>query len=342
MLKKLLSHLLCLIFLCTSSPVISADGSAPLQMTEQELRLHYPHARIIHVEKSDYPRLAERLARQGYALTAAADLEAVENGNNEAAPDKAGQHEAGRYKVSPYKVSQENKASNDDCAGSQGDESQPSASDESFRVLVDITDDILHSGNNSSGGEGAAVVFVIVGAVVILVWALYVFKYIYDLAAGFRPCGRWSELGFVSSSISSTGIQHIAFDGVRYMTGFRDGNTDVGIAVELGHSDILLTEVTALQLQGRYWFLGPVLRWRLSRSNNPHYFQMNFMGGSTEHDEIGVIAKASLGLRFGLGDHLHLGLSWGAMNVELNNDQGIISDRDQYHYLYGVSAGFRF
>ena len=46
--------------------------------------------------------------------------------------------------------------------------------------------------------------------------------------------------------------------------------------------------------------------------------------------------------RFGLGDHLHLGLSWGAMNVELNNDQGIISDRDQYHYLYGVSAGFRF
>jgi hypothetical protein len=69
---------------------------------------------------------------------------------------------------------------------------------------------------------------------------------------------------------------------------------------------------------------------------------MNFMGGSTEHDEVGVLARASLGFRLGLGDHVHVGVSWGAMNVRLNNDQGIISDRDQYHYLYGINAGFGF
>ena len=57
---------------------------------------------------------------------------------------------------------------------------------------------------------------------------------------------------------------------------------------------------------------------------------------------MGVIAQATLGLQFGIGDAMRLGLSWGAMNINLKNDQGIISDDEQYYYLYGLNVGYRF
>lgn len=197
---------------------------------------------------------------------------------------------------------------------------------------------------NSSGSssDDAAVLFVVVGTVVVIVWALYVFKYLYDISLGNTPCGRWSELAVVSSNASAGVAQHARFDGLRYSTGFREGSLDVGLGFELGQTDILLSEVGVLELEGRYWLLGPILRWRLSRGKNPSYFQMNFVAGSTEHDEVGLLAKASLGLLFGIGDSLQLGVNWGAMNINLNDNQGIISERSQYHYLYGINMGFRF
>ncbi|MDH5573525.1 MAG: hypothetical protein OEY89_17305, partial [Gammaproteobacteria bacterium] len=64
--------------------------------------------------------------------------------------------------------------------------------------------------------------------------------------------------------------------------------------------------------------------------------------GSTEFDAMGTIAQANLGLQFGIGDSFKLGVSWGAMNINLNNTQGIVSERDQYYYLYGVNMGYQF
>jgi hypothetical protein len=320
MLKTRFARLLCVLFtISTCSPINAATPPVWGDLNEQAIRSQYPGARIVHVQPEDYPQLAERLSHQGYVV--ATDGEFGQEQNVDAsAPGAHGK---------------------DDCDSGTSSKTDPEATEDSFRLIVDVTDDMLRSGNHG-GGEGAAIVFVIVGAVVIVVWALYVVKYLYDLAVGFQPCGRWSELTLVSSTISASDLQHIDFDGARFMTGFRDGNMDVGIALELGHVDLLLTEASSLALKGSYWLLGPMLRWRLSSGSNPHYFQMNFMGGSTEHDEVGVLARASLGFRLGLGDHVHVGVSWGAMNVRLNNDQGIISDRDQYHYLYGINAGFGF
>ena len=105
---------------------------------------------------------------------------------------------------------------------------------------------------------------------------------------------------------------------------------------------ILLVEVGTLELKGRYWLLGPILRWRFSDDINPNYFQMNFIAGTTEHDEVGMLAKASLGFLFGVGDSMQLGFNWGAMNIDLNENQGIITERDQYHYFYGINVGFKF
>ena len=69
---------------------------------------------------------------------------------------------------------------------------------------------------------------------------------------------------------------------------------------------------------------------------------MNFLAGSTEIDELGVIAQATLELQFGIGDAMRLGISWGAININIERDQGFITEREQYYYLYGLNIGYRF
>jgi len=54
------------------------------------------------------------------------------------------------------------------------------------------------------------------------------------------------------------------------------------------------------------------------------------------------LARANLGLQFALTGSLHLGLSWGVMNIDLNNDQGILSARDSYEYFFGINSRVNF
>ena len=323
MIKKIITYLLCFTLgWATVFPVAMAEEISAMDMTEEQIRAQYPDARIIHIEPEDYPQLAENLRQQGYEKKSeAGTTEAVE-------------------KKSELPVLNEEASKVDDCGNksSLGE----SVGDDTIGETIDITANIFKSKGKSGSKEEAVVVFVIIGAVVIVVWALYVMKYIYDLAAGFKPCETWYDFSFTSSSISADNNQFVDFNGLHFATGFRDGNTDVGIAAEIGDSDIFLTETSSLKLEGLYWFLGPVLRWRLSDDRNPHYFHMSFMGGSTKHDEVGILAKATLGLRFGIGKNFHIGFSWGAMNINLNDNQGVITELDQYHQLFGITSGFRF
>lgn len=301
------------------------NSAVMMEMNEQVLLNDYPQAKILHVTTDNYPALEERLKQMGYQKSKPVALDLAQSDT--------------RYiKQSPSEDNRPVETSTSDDCGQGG---ITSSSEESFRVIVDLTDDIMDSGNNASGDE-AVVVFVIIGAVVLVVWTLYVFKYFYDVSVGIVPCGRWSELTMITSGTSNDGDQHARFNGLRYSTGFRNGVADVGISLEAGQIDLLLREVTSLELEGQYWLLGPVLRWRLLDEANPSYLEMNFLAGSTEHDEVGLLARANIGVLIGIGKALQLGLNWGVMNINLNGDQGIISDRSQYHYLYGINIGFRF
>lgn len=304
-------------------PVYATENIFIADFSEAELLEKYPGAKVIRVTPEEYPALEKNLRQRGYSQSEIMSLQRVQ---------LTGEKSARRVEPQP-----ENISSRDDCAGS----GLESAGEESIRVVVDFTEDMMKSGNHSSRDE-AVILFIVIGTVVLVVWSLYVFKYIYDVSAGFKPCGRWKELTVVKSTTLTGDDQHARFEGLRLSAGFRDGMTDVGISFELGQADILLREVGVLELKGRYWLLGPMLRWRLSQDINPSYFQMNFTAGTTEHSEVGLLAKASLGLLFGIGESMQLGLNWGAMNINLDGDQGIISERSQYYYLYGINVGFRF
>jgi hypothetical protein len=299
------------------------QASSMAGLSEAELVEKYPDAKIIHVTTEEYPALVRKLRFKGYMQSEDGPLQLARRGvivNTQGKQTKL------------------NRSSRQGDCADKGDES---AGEESFRVMVDFTEDMMESGNKSSSDE-AAVLFIIVGTVVLVVWSLYIFKYIYDVSVGIKPCGRWNELKIVRNTTSTGDDQHARFEGVRISTGFRTGSTDVGISFELGQADILLREVGVLELQGRYWLLGPTLRWRLSQAKNPSFFRMSFTAGTTEHDEVGLLAKASLGLLVGVGDSMQLGFNWGAVNINLDGNQGIITERKQYRYLYGMDVGFRF
>ena len=325
MFKKITSYLLCFTLAwSTVVPVYAEQAVITTDMTEQEIRMLHPNAKIIHVAQENYSQLAENLRNQGYAPKTETFLAQANTQNIEHAISNT-----------------ESTSNTPECNDTTLTKTSNKSGSGDINAAIDISDGILKSGNGS-GGDGAVIVFVIIGAIVIVVWALYVFKYLYDLSTGFVPCEYWYQLTYTSSSISDDLETHFNMDGLRFTTGFRDDGTDVGIALEMGHADILLTEQQSLKLDGFYWMLGPTLQWRLSTGYNPHNIYMNFMGGTTEHDEIGVIAKASVGLQFGLGKHFHLGFNFGAMNINLNDNQAILTDRDQFHFLYGVNSGFRF
>jgi len=308
--KKFISFLLCVSVTFCYTPFSYADityvGDG---MSEAEIKARYPDAKIIHTTQKEYPEVARQLRDQGYALQQESSTGSSVNYSN-------------------------------DCNQSSG--RNPQTTDDTIRMGVEITDDILDSAGNSSNNKLAAIVFVIIGTIVVVVWAIYVFKYMYDLASGFRPCFPWYEFTLSSSSTSSKSIKQLDLTGLRFMTGFSDENTDVGIALELGESDIKFTDTDSVNFGGNYWMLGPVLRWHLNKELNPHTFQMSFMGGSTQSRSVDLLARANIGVQFSLSNSFHLGFSWGVMNIELNSHQGIITERDEYEYFFGINSGVQF
>ena len=276
-------------------------------MSEAEIKARHPDAKIIRTSKEQYPVVAKSLSDQGYA---------VQNNTTSA-----------------------NSTYIDDCNKNSGNDKQ--STDSSIRAAVEITDDILNSSTNSNS-KSTALVFVIIGTVVVVVWAIYVLKYMVDLATGFKPCSPWYEFTVVSSFMSNASFEKLDLLGMRFMTGFRDEQTDIGIALELGKADVILKNETSTNFSGNYWLLGPVLKWHLGKQVNSSTLQMSFMGGTAEGNNVDFLARANLGFQFALSDSFHLGLNWGVMNIELNNDQGIISARDDYEYFFGVNSGVSF
>lgn len=304
-------------------------ASAPV--AAQSLPTRHPQARVIEVSAQDYPALAQRLRQAGYRP-----------GEEAAAVQLAASEPQTTSPATAPGPEQDAPAAADDQGAGDCDAQSPRQTSREGQAGVQVNiGNIAHPGGRGSGND-AVVIFVIVGTVVLVVWTLYAIKYLADRARGVEICGeRWSEWALASTSLNSGRSQQANFNGLRYLGGISQEAFGFGISAEIGQSEVLLAEAGTLRLRGLYWLLGPMLRWRLSPAVNPSYFQMEFLAGSTENKEMGVIAVAKLGFNFGLTDRVRLGLSYGAMNLNLH-EQGIILDRSQTYTLWGLDMGYRF
>ncbi len=309
--KKTIIGLLCVTMSWAS--IVPAYAKSP--ETLSALNEQYPDAKIIHVSREEYPALASWLAQNGYQT--AGEQVVLSDSRDRDSRDM------------PVTDARAPRAS-DDCDENQREAQPPN-------VFLNIS-----NSTNSRGGGNSEFVFVVIGAIVVVVWTIYAVKYLVDLSVGRRSCGAWSDVAFSSSWGMANGGASNWFGGVRYLTGVRSGSTDLGLSGEIGQAQIHMPE-ESLDVHGLYWLLGPLLRWHMgSGSGNPHYFQMEFLAGTTEHDEVGVIAQAKVGFNFAVGDNFRWGVNIGALNINLSESEGVIGERSQYHSMTGLEWGYRF
>lgn len=324
MITKLIARFVCIsIIWVTVYPTYASPQPMPEQMDETSIKVLYPNARVIHVSAEDYPELQTKLRLSGYQPQTETNT-----------PLLALNQPVQTTEDMPVSASTDD----DECRGrSDSDYSQDESADNSVGINLDFL-----NGRGGGNSDDAAVLFVIVGAIVLVVWTIYAIKYLYDVTSGIEVCGkRWSEWTFSRSEMNTDNTQYAHFSGVRYITGVDRGTSNIGLSAELGQADVSLTESGSLRLQGMYWLLGPMLRWSLPASRYQSYFQMDFVAGSTEHEEMGIIAAARMGFNFGLNDQLRFGINYGALNINLH-EQGIILDRTQFYTFWGLELGFRY
>ncbi len=321
MFKKTLSYLLCTCLVGSPfSQVLAQGGIFPSVSTIQDVTQNYPNASVIHVSEKEYPGLEQSLRQRGYEQTRAIHLAQAESQDF--------------HKIDKADV----RSPDADCGSKDYRGEEPGQA--ALRVSIDFTNDMMNSSGRRDD-RSAAVVFVVVGTIVVFVWALYLFRYLYDISVGNYQC-RWSDIAFSSTSTYRRLDQYIHFYGVQYQTGASYGSTNFGVSLELGNASIYLTDISSLQLSGLYWMVGPVLQFRMGEKRNPSYFHMSFRAGSTENTEVGVIGEVRVGFHLGISDNAYIGLDWGAMNLKLKETESIISNANQFDYIYGVNVGYSF
>jgi len=203
-------------------------------------------------------------------------------------------------------------------------------------------------------GDGAAVMLIIIGVVVIAALFVYAGKFIADLFSGDGEYYTyWWDIGTQFITLDTEASEQGNFTGLKFSGGFVANRlAQFGLAAEVGSMDLDLnynrnSTPQRIQLEGTYWLIGPTVRWLLGYTDteqlaNNSYFYLELLGGSSDRNEVDKMAVARVGFNTGIGEHLRLGAHYGAFYLGLNEDQGFANDGDNYWDMYGLEIGYQF
>lgn len=216
-------------------------------------------------------------------------------------------------------------------------------SDGGAEPTVDLATNVLRQvGRGSDRNDAAVVMFVLIGAVVVVALVVYSTKYFYDAYAGFAQCPKWWDLTLQSTLFSGDVVSQGTLTGLRLSTGIQEYTTRIGLTAELGRLAMTFSG-PASNVSANYWMIGPALRWYdTSRNGEPWYLSAELLGGSANNHQVGTVSAARIGLNFPIGGSMRMGVSVGALYTALNNIEGAIAKYDNYYYLLGFELGTRF
>jgi len=196
---------------------------------------------------------------------------------------------------------------------------------------------------NIGGGNDdlAALVFVVIGLVVVFSFVIYAGTYLY----------QWTNYGLRKSGWYSLGLGMYGFgnqkewggmEAVRFGIGIRDLGFDWGLSAELGQIDSTLATgegETNLAVTGVYGAAGPVLVYNHGQGQR---YYLEFLAGTSEHKEVHVLAKAMAGVRLESNSGWYFGASTGSLMVSLKSSLGLVRNKNPYNWLSGVEFGVGF
>ncbi len=216
------------------------------------------------------------------------------------------------------------------------------AAEPELQVGGQLKFDIPQKGT-SSGGDAAAALFIIIGAVAVVALAVYAGKYLYDVSTNDKEYEYWGDMSanFSFYNDAKTGIGG-DMNGVKLAGGFKDGGARVGLAAEVGSYSFDIegkNEDIYLNYTGSYAMVGPHIRF--SSRPTKDYVYVELLGGKSSLEELKTIAVARMGYNAYLDD-LMFGVNIGAIYAGLDEDEGIAKNIDNFNTSMGLEIGYRF
>ncbi len=215
--------------------------------------------------------------------------------------------------------------------------------DESNLALVDSVNAFARAGHSSSG-DGALIIFAVIGVVVLIVWIPYVLAYLYQwIAKGESAKGWWQlELLYTAMSrerLSSDTQRSGGFLGLRgslFMG--EDSGQQMILVVEGGRVDfeeVILGQKR--EYQAGYLMAGP----GLSFGSEQTHFGLQIIGGTADSRAIGLLSKATGFFKINFNPWL-FSLDLGALYSNIHSDRGAARDIDGFQFVGSVGFGLSF
>ncbi len=205
-------------------------------------------------------------------------------------------------------------------------------------------------GGGWSGDDWAAVIYVVVGVVVVGAFVIYGLQMLTELAINkddypmFMEAGlRLSYSGKAFEDPNGRGdlYRDAYLAGLRFAIGFDRPGMGIGLAVEGGYIDVFLRGIDnpaeTFDFKGGYLVAGPMLRFG---DNKPWSFSLEFLNGTSNHASIGWISKSRMTLQYKVGDHLLLGGHLGAVFYDLHFLDGLGVREGNFNRDLSLISGF--
>lgn len=197
---------------------------------------------------------------------------------------------------------------------------------------------------NFSGSGDSAVIFVIIGAIVVVALVVYAGEYLYEVIATDKQHSYWIDNSFIYSNFYNDYTQSSgSMAGYKLSFGFDGKNTKVGVSAEAGTFDFSFFQEESrwLDANGAYFMAGPTVRFYPPTDKTAYLFA-EMLGGKSDNKNINTLGQARLGVSKTFQNNLILGLSLGAIFVGLNDDEGILEYKDEFETTTSFEMGYKF
>ena len=207
----------------------------------------------------------------------------------------------------------------------------------------DLLVEIMRTDWTSS--DASVVIFVVIGAVVVLAVVVYAGAYLYDMATGSDEYLHWWNLETQASFL--TGNRSRGYTaGLKLSAGFERNDTRVGAILESGYLDVGIRQEgqsERLDADGVFVMAGVGVRWIFGETpKNPSHFGMELLAGTAWDEQVDVMSVARANLSLGIGSRGRLGFTVGSMFLGLDPTEGILENRSNFTTILGIETGIRF
>jgi len=202
--------------------------------------------------------------------------------------------------------------------------------------------DLTHA--DWGGGDADVVLYVLIGVVVVAAFVVYTADYLYHLVAHPGEQEYWWNMGLHTSWVTG-GDESGFLLGGKMSTGFEARDAHAGLSLEVGYADIDIdidSTLPAMETDGVYAMAGPHIHWQWDTADaNPSHFAVELLVGGTSADCVDLVSVARMEIGVGLGEYGRLGFTLGSVYMDVDFDEGITRDPDNFSLIVGGQVGFR-